>query len=108
MQRDYYLAHKEEARHFAEASRRGWEWVASHKEETLEIVMKWVKKERIATNRVLQKLMLDETLRLQLDRESGKREFRLRPDMVKLASDLMMEYDMIRHPVTCEDLNIEH
>ena len=66
--------------------------------------MKYVKKDHIATNRVLQKLMLEETLRLQVDRESGKREFRLRPDMVKLASDLMVEYGMLRRTVPYEKL----
>lgn len=101
---DYYNSHKEQAKRFAEASRRGWEWAAKHREETLEIVMKYVKKDHIATNRVLQKLMLEETLRLQVDRESGKREFRLRPDMVKLASDLMVEYGMIRSAVPYEKL----
>ncbi|MBO4906329.1 MAG: ABC transporter substrate-binding protein [Bacteroidaceae bacterium] len=104
MQRAYYLSHRDQARKFSEASRKGWEWAVNHFDETLDIVMKYVTKEHIATNRVLQKLMLEETLRLQLDRESGKREFRLRPDMVKLASDLMFEYGMIHQPLSYEDL----
>lgn len=104
MTRDYYEAHKDQARRFAAASRRGWEWTLEHPDEALEIVMEYVKKEHIATNRVLQKLMLEETLRLQVDRESGVREFRLRQDMVKLASDLMWEYGMIGKPVSYEEL----
>ena len=104
MTREYYNGHKDLAGRFAAASRRGWEWAAEHPGETLEIVMDYVKKNHIATNRVLQKLMLEETLRLQLDRESGEREFRLRPDMVKLASDLMSEYGMISRPVSYEEL----
>ena len=104
MSKEYYNSHKDQARKFAEASRKGWEWAAEHPDETLEIVMKYVKRDHIATNRVLQKLMLEETLRLQVDRESGKREFRLRPDMVKLASDLMVEYGMIRRPVSYNEL----
>lgn len=104
MTREYYEGHKDLARRFAAASRRGWEWAAEHPEEALEVVMGYVKKDHIATNRVLQKLMLEETLRLQLDRESGVREFRLRPDMVKLASDLMSEYGMIGRPVSYEEL----
>ena len=102
--RAYYRKHKELARRFADASRKGWEWAAQHPEETLEIVMKYVKENHIATNPVLQRLMLDEVLRLQQDRESGEREFRLRPDMVKLASDLMVECNMLRNPVTYEQL----
>ena len=98
--RSYYRKHKDLVHKFADASRKGWEWAAEHPDETLEIVMKYVKENHIATNEVLQRLQLAEVLRLQLDRESGEREFRLRPDMVKLASDLMVEFNMLRHEVT--------
>ena len=104
MTRAYYDKHKEEARRFAEASRRGWEWAAEHPEETLDIVMKYVEEAQIATNRTMQRLMLKEILRLQVDRESGEREFRLRPDMVKLASNLMVENFMLGREITYEEL----
>lgn len=104
MTREYYEGHKEQARKFADASRRGWEWAAEHPEETLDIVMKYVKENKIVTNRTMQRLMLAEVLRLQIDRESGLREFRLRPDMVKMASDLMVEYMMLGNEVTYEQL----
>ena len=105
--RSYYKKHKDLVHKFAEASRKGWEWAAEHPDETLDIVMKYVKENHIATNVVLQRLMLDEVLRLQMDRESGEREFRLRPDMVKSASDLMVECNMLRNPVTYEQLTEE-
>ena len=104
MTRDYYNKHRDQAQRFAEASRKGWEWAAAHPEETLDIVMEYVNKDRIATNRVMQKLMLKEVLRLQVDRESKKREFQLRPDMVKRASDLMKEYSMLEREVTYDQL----
>ena len=104
MTREYYNKHKDQARRFAAASRKGWEWAAAHPEETLEIVMQYVQKEHIATNRVLQKLMLTEILRLQVDRESKKREFRLRPDMVKQASKLMVEHMMLGREITYQEL----
>ena len=104
MTAEYYKTHRDEARRFANASRKGWEWAAEHTEETLEIVMDYVKKNHIATNRILQKLMLDEVLRLQIDKQSGKREFRLRPDMVKLASDLMVENLMLDKEITYEQI----
>ena len=104
MTREYYAKHKEEARRFAQASRKGWEWAAQHPDEALDIVMKYVDKDHIATNRVMQKLMLKEVLRLQVDRESKKREFRLRPDMVKLASRLMVENQMLSREVSYQDL----
>ena len=104
MTRKYYEAHREQARKFAEASRKGWEWAAQHPEETLDIVMQYVDRENIATNRVMQRLMLKEVLRLQVDRESKKREFRLRPDMVQQASRLMVEHQMLSREVTYEEL----
>ena len=102
--RDYYDKHKDQARRFAQASKKGWEWAAAHPEETLDIVMQYVEKNHIATNRVLQRLMLKEVLRLQVDRESKKREFRLRPDMVRRASQLMVENKMLKREVTYGEL----
>ena len=104
MRRDYYEAHKEQAQKFAEASRRGWEWAAEHPEETLDIVMKYVHDLHVITNRPMQRLMLEEILRLQLDRESGKQEFRLRPDMVQLANNLLLESGILLSPVPYEQL----
>ena len=104
MTREYYQTHRQQARKFAEASRRGWEWAAQHPDEALDIVMQYVDRDRIATNRTLQRLMLKEVLRLQVDRESKKREFRLRPDMVKLASRLMAENMMLGREITYEEL----
>ena len=104
MTRDYYNKHKDQARRFAEASRKGWEWAAEHKDETLDIVMDYVQREHISTNRVLQKLMLDEVLRLLVDRESKKMEFRLRPDMVESANNMMLENAMLEHPITYDQV----
>ena len=104
MRRDYYEKHREQALKFAQASRKGWEWAAQHPEETLDIVMQYVDRENIATNRIMQRLMLKEVLRLQIDRESKKREFRLRPDMVRLASRLMYQNHMLSHEVTYDEL----
>ena len=102
--KEFYEKNKDLAERFAAASRQGWEWAIQNPEETLEIVMKKKQKEHIATNRVLQKLMLDEVLSLLKDRESGQYEFRLRPDMVKQASDLMLENGMLDREVTYEEL----
>ena len=102
--KEFYEKNKDLAERFAAASRQGWEWAIQNPEEALEIVMMYVQREHIATNRVLQKLMLDEILSLLKDRESGQYEFRLRPDMVKQASDLMLENGMLDREVTYEEL----
>ena len=102
--RAFYEAHREACEGFARASRRGWEWVSEHREEALDLVMRYVKEHRIATNRTLQGLMLDEVLRLQQDRDSGVREFRLRRDMVEKANATMLRAGVLIGPVTYEEL----
>ena len=104
MTREYYSEHKDQARRFAEASKRGWEWAVEHPDEALDIVMNYVDMNNIATNRVMQQLMLQEVLRLLVDRESKQCEFRLRPDMVQEASRLMVENKMLSREVTYEEL----
>ena len=101
---DYYKKHRLEARNFAKATRKGWEWVARHPDEAMEMVSKYVKAERIATNRELQRLMLKDVLQLQIDRETGKRDFLLRPEMVKRANQLMLDCHMLTREITYEEL----
>ena len=100
----YYRNHREQCRLFAQASRKGWEWVAEHPEEALEIVMKYVHKYNAPTNRIMQKMMLQEVLQLQINQDTGQREFRVRPDMVQKACRLMMECGLLRRPVTYNEL----
>jgi len=104
VKREYFETHHSTVSKFAAASRRGWEWVASHPDEALEIVMKYVRKNGVHTNRVMQKMMLEEVLRLQIDHESKRREFRVRADMVKKASRLMTEAGMLKREVTFKEL----
>ena len=102
--RDYYLSHRDECRRFATATRKGWEWAVAHPDEAMEIVMKYVHRYNSPTNSVMRKLMFKETLRLQIDRDSKKREFRVRPDMVEKASQMMFESGMIKRRVTYKEL----
>ncbi len=102
--RDYYLSHRDECQRFAAATKKGWEWAAAHPDEALEIVMKYVHRFNSPTNLVMQKMMLKETLRLQIDRDSKRREFRVRPDMVEKASQMLLESGMIKRGVTYKEL----
>jgi NitT/TauT family transport system substrate-binding protein len=52
----------------------------------------------------MQKLMLEECLRLQINKETGKREFRVREDMVQKASQMMKESGLIARPVTYREI----
>ena len=101
---DAYRKNPDRAERFARASRRGWEWAAEHPDETLDLVMEYVERNHIATNRVLQQLMLDEILNLQVDTRTGQREFRLVPEMVRMAVGLLLEADLISSPIGYYDL----
>ena len=48
--------------------------------------------------------MLEEILRLQIDSDSGRREFRVRPDMVQQASSMMKNFGMIDREVSYGEL----
>ena len=63
-----------------------------------------VQQNHVTTNRTLQRLMLKEILRLQVDRDSKKREFRLRPEMVKKANMLMRSNGMLKRDITYKEL----
>jgi len=102
--RAYYLTHHKQAEAFARASRKGWAWVADHQEEALDIVMRYTRELRVATNRILQQLMLKEVLRLQQDHDTGLREFRVRPDMVEKANRILLDSGSLTTPVTLEEL----
>ena len=102
--REYYNAHKDEAERFARASKKGWQWCHEHPDEALEIVMKYVNKYKINTNKVLQRLMLKEILRLQKDK-TGKVPFKLYKDDVERANSLLVECGYIDRQVHFKDLS---
>lgn len=104
VKREYYDTHQKEISKFAMASQRGWQWAIHHPEETLDIVMKYVNDAKVPTNRVKQKLMLEECLRLQIDRDSKVREYRVRKDMVVKASKRMKKSGLIRREVSYKEL----
>jgi NitT/TauT family transport system substrate-binding protein len=104
VKREYFNNHRETCRKFAQASRKGWEWAAAHQKEALDIVMKYVRRYNTPTNHVMQRLMLEEILRLQINHDTKQREFRVRQDMVEKASRLMVEAGMLRRPVTYKEL----
>lgn len=72
---EFYDRYPEESRKFARASRKGWEWAAAHPEDAVEICMKYMKAENVSTSRIHQRLMLDEVIRLQKEKSSGKATF---------------------------------
>lgn len=104
MTREDYRKDTDRAERFARASRRGWEWVAENQEAAIDIVMKYARQYRTPTNRTLQRLMLKEILRLQIDGNSGVASFRLQPEQVENASRLMYQHGLLSRVIPYEEV----
>ena len=100
----FYNTHKEEVRKFAEATRKGWEWACNNPEETLDIVMMYCQANNVATNRVVQRWMLEECLNLLKDINTGKRTYKLDPKGLDLANKLLIEGSVIKKPISYQQI----
>lgn len=67
----FYKEHPETVEKFIRATRRGWQYVAEHFDEAVELSISYSEKSNISTNRIFQKLMLKEYLSLMTG-NSGK------------------------------------
>jgi NitT/TauT family transport system substrate-binding protein len=101
---DFYKLHPDKVKAFAEASRKGWEWAHEHPEETLDIVMKWVTKENVHTNRIHQKWMLEKILELQCRDGEKKPSFQLYSETIDRLNELLLKHRRIHYPINIEKL----
>lgn len=106
--RDFYRKHHDVAVRFAEASRKGWKWAAAHPEEALAIAVRYIRMQETGTNIVLQRLLLEETLRLLHDPESRQITFKLKPESVKKTNTLLLEGGLLGSPVSYRLLTEGH
>lgn len=104
---DYMKKNPAQVKAFAEASRRGWEYTHQHPEEALDIVMKWIKKERVHTNRLHQQWMLEEILRLQYADGENKPSFQLDTKTIHRLNELLIKNRRIHTPISIEKLKGE-
>ena len=74
---EFYRQNPETVHKLVKASIRGWQWANEHQEEALDIIMEEVHRHNIGTNRYHQRKMLEEVLRLQVDKLKGKRTYQL-------------------------------
>jgi NitT/TauT family transport system substrate-binding protein len=99
---EFYRKNPQACRLFAEASRKGWDWVRNNRDEALEIVMKFVKESNVPTNRYNQKWMLDAVLDAQVDTEGGMPSYSLSIDAFNQLNEALMKYGYIEGPVDYE------
>ena len=95
----FYKRNTEACKKFAEASRKGWEWVRKNREAAIDIVMKYVKQGNVATNRYNQKWMLDIILEVQEDVKGGAPSYHLKQEDFNRLNDALLKYGYISRPV---------
>jgi NitT/TauT family transport system substrate-binding protein len=101
---DYYRKHPKEAKLFAEASKKGWEWVAQHPEEALDIVMEVTKVNHVKTNRAAQRWMLNEILNVMKDPKSGQRTYQLNKASMQHANNVLLQNKSIKEAITYQKI----
>ena len=95
----FYNQYPEQCRLFAEASRKGWEWVRNHREEALAMVMKYVKAENIPTNIYNQKWMLEAILQEQEDVKGKAPSYSLSVDDFDRLNEELLKHGYIAKPI---------
>ena len=100
----FFKKHPEQCRKFAEASRKGWEWVRNNRKEAVDIVMKYVKKANVSTNIYVQKWMLEEVLEMQEDVKGEAPSFSLNAHAFYWLNDVLLKHGYISRPVEYERL----
>lgn len=73
--KEYYDTHKDVIDRFVRASKMGWNYVRDHREEAVDLSLRYCRENHIETNRAHQSMMLDEYLRLQCDPQTGRVDY---------------------------------
>lgn len=101
---DFFKKNKDVVQHFAEASKRGWQWAADHQKEAVDLVMRIAKEYNVSTNRPHQEWMLKEIIQLQIDRKMGSATFTLKESDVNRANDILLKHRYINTSVSYNQL----
>lgn len=100
----YYETNKELLKRFAEATKKGWDWIRNpeNEKETMDYVMSLIDKYHIPSNRVNQTFMLEEILRLQQN-DKGEAPYYLSKERFDFAVRLMMDNNFLLNSISYED-----
>ena len=96
---EFFKENPQQCRLFAEASRKGWEWVRENREKALEIVMKYVKADNVPTNIYNQRAMLDTILEAQEDIKGGTPSYSLEFEDFHRLNEMLVRFGYISKPV---------
>lgn len=93
--RSFFLEHRNECLKFVEATRRGWEYADTHRDEALEIVIQTMVQEKQPVNRPHQAYALDKILELRLDKDTQQPLYTLTPAAFQLADEMLLFHGYI-------------
>lgn len=100
----FFKKNPDVCRKFAEATRKGWEWVRNNRKEAVDIVMKYVKEANVSTNIYVQKWMLEEVLEMQEDEKGEAPSYQLNANAFYWLNDVLLKHGYISRPVEYERL----
>ena len=100
----FFKKNPDVCRKFAEASRKGWEWVRNNRKEAVDIVMKYVEEANVSTNIYVQKWMLEEVLEMQEDEKGEAPSYQLNANAFYWLNDVLLKHGYISKPVEYERL----
>lgn len=92
---DFYKQYPEQCRTFAEVTKTAWEWVCDNIDESVEIVMKYVREDNIISNKNHQKAMLEEYLK-SMKRENDEFYFILDENDFSKVCQILKQHDIIK------------
>ena len=103
---EYLVGHRDLVERFCRASMKGWNYCVEHKEECVDIVMDYMEKVGVKTNRYHQTVMLDGMIELLRNRETGRIDYAPIPQdkYDKLVRDLLKAH-YIETPVSYSEFS---
>lgn len=98
---DYLAKHGDAVDKFCRATKKGWDWSIEHPDEALDIVMDYVAKCGVKTNRYHQKLMMEGIFELLVDHIYGEVDYEPIPqDVFDSLVKSLLQLGYIKNPVT--------
>lgn len=97
---EFFKKYPQQCLRFADASRKGWEWVRNNRKEALDIVMKYVRAENVPTNIYNQKWMLETILEVQEDVKGEMPTYQLKPEDFERLNETLLKYKCISKPLS--------
>lgn len=71
----YYKDNKATIDAFVRATKKGWDYAAAHPEEACALSHRYVEAGHVSSNPVMERMMLKECLRLQVNPDTGRRDY---------------------------------